>query len=415
MAVDTGLADSANLVLPARAALATAFAPGGLMDQCLPSFLEELAVAVPLEGGGSYRLADGGFTENNGVAFTLAQMQRACAPPADAAVDCEAMPTMVIVDHSPAKKLKMSPPKDLDILFASYPDPSQGVDFPAWRAVPATVFDGELPLPTSDDWIVYEKESASVFYAAELTTVENKWYGVAAGMRVRALFLRPNLELGGLLQGSIGGGTSTFYGGQMAAWFFENQYAPLAALQAEAAAPVLQAFFDGSTDDPADWVNASFAGERRVEFGSGEFGGGEFDDATNGTNATRSRRGRRRGRRRLLRRADVAVRRGGDRHHILLCVHAHRAGDLRLRGCGARWWNPPFLTGLVGMGDGSTLPNAIEKFLFKSAGTRRRRTCTSFREAENKAASSAPIRIPARSSSRASAAAPTTRSCAPPW
>ena len=50
-AVDTGLADSANLVLPARAALATAFAPGGLMDQCLPSFLEELAVAVPLEGG----------------------------------------------------------------------------------------------------------------------------------------------------------------------------------------------------------------------------------------------------------------------------------------------------------------------------------------------------------------------------
>ena len=43
------------------AALATAFAPGGLMDQCLPSFLEELAVAVPLEGGGPYRLADGGF------------------------------------------------------------------------------------------------------------------------------------------------------------------------------------------------------------------------------------------------------------------------------------------------------------------------------------------------------------------
>ena len=49
---------------------------------------------------------------------------------------------------------------------------------------------------------------------------------------------------------------------------------------------MLQAFFDGSTDDPADWVNASFAGERRVEFGSGEFGSGEFDDATNGTNAT---------------------------------------------------------------------------------------------------------------------------------
>ena len=106
----------------------------------------------------------------------------------------------MIVDHSPAKVLKKSPPHDLDILFASYPDPSQGGIVPVWRSVPATVFAEALPLPTSDDWIVYEKESASVFYAAELTTVENKWYGVEAGMRVRAP-TRPNLELGGLMQG----------------------------------------------------------------------------------------------------------------------------------------------------------------------------------------------------------------------
>ena len=221
------------------------------MDQCVPSFLEELAVAVPLEGGGSTASPTASSPRTMARSRSL-RSQRAVRAASDAAVDCEAMPTMVIVDHSPAKVLKKSPPHDLDILFASYPDPSQGGIVPLWRAVPATVFaDLALPLPTSDDWIVYEKESASVFAAAELATVENKCDGVEVDHARAAIFpVQPRARRPDA--GLARRGTSTFYGGQMAASVLREPVRAARRPAGGGGGAGLRAFFDAAgTDDCA--------------------------------------------------------------------------------------------------------------------------------------------------------------------
>ena len=122
---------------------------------------------------------------------------------------------------------------------------------------------------------------------------------------------------------------------------------------------------------PSGLVNVSLAGERRVEFGSGDFGSGEFgsgdDVATNGTNATAipPRPGAESG---------VGFYDGPAWRYvealigIIFVYFAFTLIAQAIFGCVMRrsqWWNPPFLTGLVGMGDGSTLPSAFEKFLFR--------------------------------------------------
>ena len=72
-------------------------------------------------------------------------------------------------------------------------------------------------------------------------------------------------EMGGAITqegslGSLGGGTQTFYGGEAAARFFQDQYAPRAKLQADAVAPVLKSFFDDSPLPPSEWVDVALAG-----------------------------------------------------------------------------------------------------------------------------------------------------------
>ena len=148
-----------------------------------------------------------------------------------------------------------------------------------------------MPELYSGAWTAYEGGQQSYFYSAEYVTAENPWYGLKGGMRVKALFLRPNWyrcprphtvhrctmphthctappclrEMGGAITqegslGSLGGGTQTFYGGEAAARFFQDQYAPRAKLQADAVAPVLKSFFDDSPLPPSEWVDVALAG-----------------------------------------------------------------------------------------------------------------------------------------------------------
>ena len=153
----------------------------------------------------------------------------------------------------------LSPP------FAGFPeDPTRGSVVDEWRVVPSTVFEGgALPALYGGAWTMYEGGQQSYFYVAELLTADNPWYGLKGGMAVKALFLRPNWEMGGLTQegslGSLGGGTQTFYGGEAASRFFREQYAPRAQLQADAVAPVLKSFFDDSQLPPSEWVDAVLA------------------------------------------------------------------------------------------------------------------------------------------------------------
>ena len=242
-----------------------------LADACMPAALHNLAIPIKLKetthsGPGvlpsTYRLADGVFGENNGIAFALARMQADCQS-ADAALDCPGGNTttlwLLATDHAPAKALKKLPqPHDLNVIFADYPDPSRGGVVPDWRTVPATIFSDAFP--AAADWHVYEGKEHSKFWYGELTTQANPYYGVEGGWKVRTLLLRPSLELGGVTDGSLGGGTQLFYGGAPAARFFEREYAPRAAQQAAAIAPVLRAFLEESTAPASSWPDEQFVG-----------------------------------------------------------------------------------------------------------------------------------------------------------
>ena len=122
----------ADLVKALRTQLATAFEPGQEVDQCLPKLVEKLPVSIPLQGGGRYNLADGAFAENNGAAFTLAQMQKDCARPGSDALACAQTPKIVVCDHTPRIQPGRNPIA-LNILFSDYTEPTIGSVVPEWR------------------------------------------------------------------------------------------------------------------------------------------------------------------------------------------------------------------------------------------------------------------------------------------
>ena len=249
------------------ASLNVQFQPGGKIETCTPQQLDELAIPFrtsPYGAGGeapdTYRLVDGAFVENNGVALTVSRMQQDCL---SGEVDCGGAKLLTIIstDHSPAVALAKNTggtggahiPHSLGVLFSNFNDPSVGGTVPAWRQSPPTMFEEDFP--TVHEWLTYEPIENSTFWAGELTTKRNPYYGVAAGWKIRALLLRPNLDMGTTADGSLGGGTQVFYGGTLAKQYIRNQYAPRAARQAAAVEPVVRAFISGSTESPSTWAN----------------------------------------------------------------------------------------------------------------------------------------------------------------
>ena len=346
------------------------------VDRCLPAQLHNLAISVPLAaagggggggggsggggsgggGGGSlpdtYRLADGVFGENNGVAFALARMQADCLAPS-APVHCpegnRTVLELIAVDHAPRKALQKPQPHDLNALFSDYPFPNRGGVVPDWTTVDAAVFRDAFPL--EEAWEVYEPAQQSKYWRGELTTAHNPYYGVGGGWRVRTLILRPNLELGGVLRGdtlgSLGGGTQVYYGGHMAKLFFQRVYAPTAKRQAECAQPVLEAFL-GNASLPASGCVPPSAQTATPPSTTAppappapQRGPETYYEGTMGAYAT----------------ALLSV----SGCYILLSLLATAAfGWLAGR---ARWTSGPWCTGYIGAGDGSLQPGLIESVM----------------------------------------------------
>ena len=56
--------------------------------------------------------------------------------------------------------------------------------YPPWQ-----VF--EEAYPAAHEWAAYEAYNPSRFWAGTLTTVDNPWYGVKGGMKLRVLLIQP--------------------------------------------------------------------------------------------------------------------------------------------------------------------------------------------------------------------------------
>jgi hypothetical protein len=85
------------------------------------------------------------------------------------------------------------------------------------------------------EWVRYEGEQRSTFWSGTLTTVDNMWYGVKGGMRLRVLMLRPSWQFStSVTSGAVSAGTLTvplpdlrgpfpYFGGQAARAYFRDK------------------------------------------------------------------------------------------------------------------------------------------------------------------------------------------------
>ena len=223
-----------------------------LLMRCLPVGLEGLASAIsqpPTDAEQAttpnYRYIDGGQTDDTALAFTIAAMQRDCnLKRAD--LDCSSgkpwklvltgggNPNAALLGNE--YKLLFTDTTDEAAIEATTPGnliPSRNVGFAGDRPS-STVFKESYPPP--DEWKVYQtfQGDTSLYWHGQLTTIENRFFGVSAGQNVELLIL--SLDKADHLKRIIAPGF-------LAATAFKNYYGPLAASQANSTASILEAFF----------------------------------------------------------------------------------------------------------------------------------------------------------------------------
>eukprot|EP00966_Prymnesium_polylepis_P266334 6152479-Prymnesium_polylepis.2 len=244
-------------------AIADSFREGGSIEQCLPELLEELAVPVgdvhDPASKSRFRLLDGTFGENMGAANAISRMQQDCESydtNLRGSLDCNRVPSLIAVDHSAGYVVQGDAHLlggSLPPLFSSYPDPHAGFGGLIRQPSPVIFAEGYPPI---DEWVQYESLQGSTFWAGELTTVDNMWYRVRGGMRIRVLMLRPSWQFRASATDGLGGTLPIpipesrdgmpFTGGPATEEYFEERYAPKAAAEALAVQPVLSHFLSHS-------------------------------------------------------------------------------------------------------------------------------------------------------------------------
>eukprot|EP00966_Prymnesium_polylepis_P170625 3944333-Prymnesium_polylepis.1 len=256
-----------------RSGVAAAFGSEGLVEECLPELLEELA--VPLHDAASpsgFRLLDGTFGENMGAANAISRLQQDCESGGGGSFDCSAVPSLIAVDHSPGGAIESNPETggSLPILFTGHPTPTSG--FGGFVRQPSPIVFAEH-FPAKGEWMRYEGVQRSTFWFGVLTTVDNMWYSIKGGMRLRVLLVRPTWQFStSITSGGVLGGTLTlplpdlskgpfpFFGGEAAREYFAQKYAPKAANEAAAVLPILRPFLAGSGVPYPSWPYATADG-----------------------------------------------------------------------------------------------------------------------------------------------------------
>jgi len=191
-----------------------------------------------MDGNGDaiWRGNDGGSTDNLGLSHLIGRMQDDCRSP-DSKLDCAKGLNIIVWDHdpgtfsangsalrwtfvNPGAGLPADPPGTLRNLYVE--------DGRATMQPSAAVFDGEYPttgwqygwlksmpktgvkggvkgeqnaevgfVPSKSNSApsgMEEDQQLSEYWQGALTTIENKWFGVRAGTKIHALFLRPKIS-----------------------------------------------------------------------------------------------------------------------------------------------------------------------------------------------------------------------------
>eukprot|EP00966_Prymnesium_polylepis_P157328 3636010-Prymnesium_polylepis.1 len=157
-----------------RGGLADAFRPGGSVEQCMPTLIDELGVPVgdvdqldghklmDTESLNRYRMLDGTFGENMGAANAVSRLQQDCDaddPSMRGDLDCDTIPNLIMYDNAPQAGIQTTG-GSLEVLFTNYSTPTLGFGGLV-RLPPTTVF--AEAFPPRDAFIEYEPYHGSSF------------------------------------------------------------------------------------------------------------------------------------------------------------------------------------------------------------------------------------------------------------
>jgi hypothetical protein len=184
-----------------------------------PPMLQQGADALHAEDSVGFRYMDGGYAENTALAMTIAKVQRDCAA---GLFECDEPITAILVNdgnstanrtgtgmfvaNDPLHSLftNHQTPSDSWVpgMFASVEVPSQAIfeePFPTKGWMPynnfpsTTIWGADGGKPTKQ----VKHNITSHFWSGELTTIENKYYKVSAGTKVKLLVF--SLDIPGVL------------------------------------------------------------------------------------------------------------------------------------------------------------------------------------------------------------------------
>lgn len=200
--------------------------PFGAQSLASPMMKEGVSVAQAEEAGVPFRYCDGAYADNTALPMTLAKVQRDCE---QGLYDCSEPVKMILINHGNISMEFQGPKKGLlnwgefnwtnkpplRALFADPTRPPSSTDVDTFvkgimttvNTPSQTVF--EEVFPEKPEWSEYltldvkqkscrdcnwvDEPIRSLKWDGVLTTVENKWYGVKAGMKVDLLVF--SLEL----------------------------------------------------------------------------------------------------------------------------------------------------------------------------------------------------------------------------
>jgi hypothetical protein len=268
--------------------------PFGAQSLASPMMKEGVSVAQSEEAGVPFRYCDGAYGDNTAIPMTLAKVQQDCD---QGLYDCSEPVKVILVNHDNVTMDHQGPTRGLlglqyfnwtnkaslrslfsggSLPTAPEQPPSIGIDtfvpgiMTTVNVPSATIF--EETFPERPEWETYltlaseqktcrkcdwvEEPIRSLKWEGTLTTVENKWYGIKAGMKVQLLVF--SLELPSPVWPQMfnedakvwaSPGHILFgFGGAVEGRDSMAGHAPYAKAQLEAVKPVLEAFLNGPSE-----------------------------------------------------------------------------------------------------------------------------------------------------------------------
>lgn len=158
----------------------------GLYSNAQIGIMRGMAAPLKSQNATVYRAIDGGYTENTGAPFALAQMQKDCElrPPR---MNCSVKKRMLIVSHKQKGTeglINLFSRKDLEAGELSYDAGARA----SWEVPYQAIFKEHF------EHVKWKTWNGVTYWHGDLETVRNRWFAVRGGETINVLLVNINAE-----------------------------------------------------------------------------------------------------------------------------------------------------------------------------------------------------------------------------